>query len=209
MPVISVSITEEEPVQKALDQLEFSSSCKSSRLDGKQRNLPVQYQRRSSLYNYGKTMEATGQDYCLAEEFIEGQILGCEAMMKDGELVYCLPNNIAAFQSHVPTPVGHSVPYRKPELEPEICRQVKLAIEAVGLDNCPVNCDLICKDDRIYVIEITGRAGATCLPEMVGLYYGINYYEAIVRLAMGMDVRFMFRKDAPHRANLSKILTVG
>ena len=77
----------------------------------------------------------------------------------------------------------------------------------MGLDNCPVNCDLICKDDRIYVIEITGRAGATCLPEMVGLYYGINYYEAIVRLAMGMDVRFMFRKDAPHRANLSKILT--
>ena len=201
-----ICIHSEEDLQKALDQLDFPVVVKAVDLMGS-RGIFRCNTREEAVFYYGKTMEATGQDYCLAEEFIEGQILGCEAMIKDGELVYCLPNNIAAFQSHVPTPVGHSVPYRKPELEPEICRQVKLAIEAVGLDNCPVNCDLICKDDRIYVIEITGRAGATCLPEMVGLYYGINYYEAIVRLAMGMDVRFMFRKDAPHRANLSKILT--
>lgn len=57
----------------------------------------------------------------------------------------------------------------------------------MGLDNCAVNCDLIEKDGKVYVIEITGRAGATCLPETVGLYYGINYYEAIVRLALDME----------------------
>lgn len=130
-------------------------------------------------------MEATRKDYCLVEEFIEGQVLGCEAMIRDGKLLYCLPNNIEAFQSYVPTPIGHSVPYRKQEeLGAEVRHQVELAIKAVGLDNCPVNCELIEKDGKIYVIEITGRAGGTCLPEMVSIYYGINYYEAIVRLAL-------------------------
>ena len=49
----------------------------------------------------------------------------------------------------------------------------------MGLDNCPVNCDLMEKDGKIYVIEITGRAGATCLPEIVSLLYDVNYYEVI------------------------------
>ena len=110
-------------------------------------------------------------------------------------------------QSYVPTPVGHSVPYRKQDsLGPEVERQVRLAIQAVGLDNCPVNCDLIEKDGEIYVIEITGRAGGTCLPEMVGLYYGIDYYEAIARLALDMSPEKMFAGIAPHTANLTRTL---
>lgn len=201
-----ICIHSREELDKALDELTFPVVLKAVDLMGS-RGIFRCNNREEAIFYYPQTMDATAKDYCLIEEFIEGEILGCEAMISDGELVYCLPNNIDAFQSHVPTPVGHSVPYRKPELEPEICHQVKLAIQAIGLDNCPVNCDLIRKDDRIYVIEITGRAGATCLPEMVGLYYGINYYEAIVKLAMGMEVRSMFREDMPHRANLSKILT--
>ena len=52
------------------------------------------------------------------------------------------------------------VPYKKQnELGREVEDQVKLAIRAAGLDNCPVNCDLIEKNGKIYVIEITGRAG--------------------------------------------------
>ena len=82
-----------------------------------------------------------------------------------------------------------------------------LAIQAVGLDNCAVNCDLIEKDGNIYVIEITGRAGATCLPETVGLYYGINYYEAIVRLAMDMEPEKLFAGYKPRQSSLSRILT--
>ena len=199
-----ICIHSEEDLQKALDQLDFPVVVKAVDLMGS-RGIFRCNTREEAVFYYGKTMEATGQDYCLAEEFIEGQILGCEAMMKDGELVYCLPNNIAAFQSHVPTPVGHSVPYRKPELEPEICRQVKLAIEAVGLDNCPVNCDLIHKEGKVYVIEITGRAGATCLPEQIGLYYGINYYEAIIRLAMDMEVESLFAQP-PCTASISHTL---
>ena len=57
------------------------------------------------------------------------------------------------------------------------------------------------------MIEITGRAGGTCLPEMVSIYYGINYYEAIVRLALGMDVEdaCSAAKHVRAVANLSRI----
>ena len=158
--------------------------------------------------HYADTMTATGKDYCLLEEFIEGEMLGCEAMICDGELLYCLPNNIENYPGFVPTPIGHSIPYRKQEiLGEEVRRQVILALNALGMDNCPVNCDLMEKDGKIYVIEITGRAGGNCLPEIAGLYYGINYYEAIVRLAMDMDVKNLCAGKSLRPAVLSHIFT--
>ena len=195
-----------EELEEALEKLKFPVVLKAVDLMGS-RGIFRCNTREETFFYYNKTMEATRKDYCLVEEFIEGQVLGCEAMIRDGKLLYCLPNNIEAFQSYVPTPIGHSVPYRKQEeLGAEVRHQVELAIKAVGLDNCPVNCDLIEKDGKIYVIEITGRAGGTCLPEMVSIYYGINYYEAIVRLALGMDVEEMFRGKTSGVANLSRTL---
>ena len=156
---------------------------------------------------YWDTMAATGKDYCLVEECIEGKLMGCEALMENGKLLYCLPNNTLAFESAVSTPIGHSVPYENQDaLGEEVKRQVCLAIKALGLDNCPVNCDLMEKDGKIYVIEITGRAGATCLPEIVSLLYDVNYYEVIARLALGMPVAPFFEKKGKWRAVLARTL---
>lgn len=157
--------------------------------------------------NYGKTMEATGKDYCLLEEFIEGEIFGVEAMIQDGRVVYMLPNNIEAFQSTTPTPVGHSVPFKElDELGEQIEEQTKKAISSLGLDDCPVNCDFIKKDGKVYVIELTGRSGATGLSEMVGIYYGIDYYELIVKLALGESVMEYFSRQKRVTPNLAHTL---
>lgn len=194
-------------LENAMDNLCFPVIVKAVDLMGS-RGIYRCGTREEARVHYKEAMSETKKDYCLIEEFIEGRILGCEAMVCDGELLYCLPNNIDAYESHVPTPVGHSVPYKKQELlGAEVQRQTALAVKAVGLDNCPVNCDLIEKDNQIYVIEITGRAGATCLPEMVSLYFGIDYYEAIVRLALGMQPQEIFKGNLPCCPNLSKILT--
>lgn len=194
-------------LEEALERMDFPLVVKAVDLMGS-RGIYRCDTPEEVFVNYDKTMEESGQDYCLLEEYIEGQLLGCEAMMWNGELLYCLPDNTETWESHVPTPVGHSVPYRKQEsLGAEVERQVRLAIKATGIDNCPVNCDLIEKDGKIYVIEITGRAGGTCLPEMVGLYYGINYYETIVRAALDMEPEKMFTGAAPFTPNLSHTLT--
>ena len=202
-----ICIRNREELAEALEKLDFPVVIKAVDLMGSRGIFRCDTSEQAFSF-YEKTMEATGKDYCLVEEFIEGEPFGCEAMMSEGRLLYCLPNNIDAFQSYVPTPVGHSVPWKKQDsLGEEAKHQVKLAICAVGLDNCAVNCDLIEKDGKVYVIEITGRAGATCLPETVGLYYGINYYEAIVRLALDMEPEKLFTKPYPGKASLSKILT--
>lgn len=158
--------------------------------------------------NYPKTMEATRKDYCLLEEFIVGEIFGVESMIEQGKILYMLPNNIEAFISTTPTPVGHSVPYKHMDtLGEQIFEQTEKAIRALGLDNCPVNCDFIRREDKVYVIELTGRSGATGLSEMVSIYYNIPYYDCIAKLAMGEPVSTYFENNAHAVSNLSHTLT--
>ncbi|MDO4647473.1 MAG: ATP-grasp domain-containing protein [Eubacteriales bacterium] len=157
--------------------------------------------------NYKKTMEATGKDYCLIEEFIQGTVFGAEAMVQNGKMVFCMIDNTESFESYVPTPVGHSIPFEGgADLERMAAAEVEKAIRAVGLDNCPVNCDLIRKDGKVYVLEVTGRAGATCLPEITGYRYQTDYYEAIVKLALGEEVSVLFANPRTNAACLAKTL---
>ncbi|KAF5034173.1 hypothetical protein DSECCO2_599000 [anaerobic digester metagenome] len=94
------------------------------------------------------------------------------------------------------------------EVIAETKRQCELAIRALALDNCAVNIDLLKTDDgHIYMIELTGRVGATCLPELVALYFGIDYYEMIVKMAMGEDPYPIFtNRSGVLTANASRFL---
>lgn len=204
-----ICVRSREELKEALEKLTFPVILKAVDLMGSRGIFRCNTKEEAYLH-YEDTMAATRKDYCLVEEFIQGKLMGCEALMYQGELLYCLPNNTIAFESAVPTPIGHSIPYENQEcLGEEVKRQVMGAIKAVGLDNCPVNCDLIEKDGKIYVIEITGRAGATCLPELVGLYYGIDYYEVIARMALGMPVAHMFKRSGQWGAVLGQTLFSG
>ena len=71
------------------------------------------------------------------------------------------------------------------DLYEDTTKQVTNAIKALGIDNCAVNVDLIEKDGNAYIIELTGRVGANCLPELTSNYYGINYYEMILATCLG------------------------
>lgn len=201
-----ICIHSQQELEQALEKFPFPIVIKAVDLMGS-RGIFRCDTKEEALGRYKEAMASTKKEYCLVEEFIQGTLMGCEAMVYKGKLLFCLPDNTLAFESNVPTPVGHSVPYDKQEsLGEEVMRQVNLAIKAVGLDNCPVNCDLIEKDGEIYVIEIAGRAGATCLPEIVGEVYGINYYEAIARLALGLPVEDMFKRKVPRKAVMAQTL---
>ena len=175
----------EEELEAALDRLTFPVIIKAVDLMGS-RGIFRCDTREEARENFKKSLEASGKDYCLAEEFITGETFGVEAMIQNGKLLFMLPNQTENFPAAVPTPVGHSVPFRELDrLGEQIREQTEKAVRALGLDNCPVNCDFIKKDGKVYVIELTGRSGATGLSELTGIYYGINYYEAIVKLALG------------------------
>lgn len=197
-------IHNEEELESAMEKMNFPVIIKAVDLMGSlgiyRSDTPSEARK-----NFKRTLRLSRKDYCLIEEFIVGEIFGCEAMMQNGKLLYFLPNNIEAFQGETQMPIGHSVPYTYQHLVPEIKTQVTKAIAALGLDNCPINCDLIRRGDQVFIIEMTGRSGANGIAEMVSLYYDIDYYEVILRLSLGEDVSAYFKEPRVPRANLTHI----
>lgn len=147
---------------------------------------------------------ATRKDYYIVEEFIEGSEFGAQAFIYDGELKFVLPHGDYVFMGDTGVPVGHFAPFElTEEQQKDVYEQTRLAVEAMGLDNCAINADFIMKDGKTYVLEIGGRSGATCLAELVSIYYGFDYYEKIVQAAMGEDPVFELKQAVP---NASKLL---
>ena len=136
-------------------------------------------------------LENTRSNYFIVEEFIDGEEFGAQAFVRNGEIQFILPHGDYIFKGDTGVPIGHYAPY---DLDPEALedtkKQLRLAIKAMGLDNCAINADFIRKDGRTYVLEIGGRSGATCLAELVSIYYGYDYYEKILLTALGESVDF-------------------
>lgn len=148
---------------------------------------------------YKIVRENTGKEYFIVEEFLEGEEFGAQAFVYQGEVRFILPHGDYVFQGDTGVPIGHWAPY---ELEKKIVEdageQLVKAVQAMGLDNCALNADFILVDGKTYVLEIGGRAGATCLAELVSLYYGYDYYEKIILAALGADVDFESRQSNPN-----------
>ena len=148
--------------------------------------------------------ESTHKDYFLVEEFIEGEEFGAQAFVQDGKVEFILPHGDFVFHGDTGVPVGHFAPYDLPEGVVCDCKeQLIKAVQAMGLDNCAINADFILKDGKTYVLELGGRSGATCLAELVSIYYGFDYYEKLIRVALGEKVSFASDQAVP---NVSKLL---
>ncbi len=191
-----VLVRNERDLERAMKKLRFPLIVKAvDQMGG--RGIFVSRTPEDVVRNYQKTMAVTGKNYCLVEEYITGELFGVEGMMRGGKPLFLLPNNTETFFTGTSVPIGHSIPFsHSGEIYEKAVAEVKKAVKATGLDNTPVNCDCILSGGDVYIVEITGRCGATGLAEMVGLHFGINYYEAIVKLAMGIDVSGMFQNIA-------------
>lgn len=145
----------------------------------------------------------TRTDHFIVEEFIEGKEFGAQAFVQNGKLKFALPHGDYVFQGDTGVPIGHFAPY---ELSPEVIadaeEQLEKAIQAMGLNNCAINADFILKDDKTYVLELGGRSGATCLAELVSIYYGYDYYEKLIRAALGEEVEFPQDQAVPNASML-------
>ena len=146
----------------------------------------------------------TKLDYYIVEEYIEGEEFGAQAFIRDGKIQFILPHGDYVFHGDTGVPVGHFAPYDlKPEVIEDAKKQLTKAALAMGLNNCAINADFILSNDKVYVLELGGRSGATCLAELVSIYYGYNYYEKMIRVALGQKVSFESSQAVP---NASKLL---
>ncbi|WP_071460923.1 ATP-grasp domain-containing protein [Bacillus massilinigeriensis] len=200
-------VSTEEELSQCLQNLMLPVIIKATDLQGS-KGIYIAHTEEEAYEGYRNTMHDTKRDYCIIEEFIEGWEYGAQSFIYNGEILFVLPHGDETFMSHTAIPVGHYVPI---ECSEDILQQteecIRNAIKALGLDNCAVNVDLIVKDEKVYIIELTGRVGANCLPELVSINYGINYYEMISAMAVGEDPRLIWEKrDKEPNVGLAKML---
>jgi biotin carboxylase len=201
-----MKIQNKQELEQALQKLTFPVVLKAVDLMGS-RGIYRCDTREEALANYEKVRENTKQDYCLAEEFLTGLLFGAEGMLTDGKLTYLLPYGTDIYhESTIATSIGHFTPYLL-EYQKEIEETLTKALLGAGVKTTPFNCDLMLKDGRVYLIEINGRAGASCLSETVGIYYGVNYYEILCRQAIGESVDPYFQRKEQGTASISRMLT--
>ena len=138
-----------------------------------------------SAYSY--CMENTDKNYIIAEEFVEGLKIGAEAAVINKEIAFVLPNgDILHRQGKIDIPIGHFSPCQiDKSIENQIEVQIEKIVDAMNLDNCGINLDLIIKNREVFVIEAAARAGGSNIADLVSSAYGVDYYKFIIDLALG------------------------
>ena len=151
------------------------------------------------------TKKATKLDYFIIEEFVEGEEFGAQAFVLDGKIQFILPHGDYVFKGDTGVPVGHYAPYSvSEEVLQDTSIKLKNAIDAMKLNNCAINADFILSNGQVYVLEIGGRSGATCLAELTSIYFDFDYYEKMLQVAIGEKVSFESQSKTP---NASMLLT--
>ncbi len=200
-----------EEIPEVLKDLKFPVMVKAVDLMGSRgisrADTPEEVRR---AFSYA--MNATDRDFCIIEEFIDGTMFGVEAMIGEKELSYCLVLGNDMKGGNPSFPTGHYVPYHPDpsgtEKASERIREVTQKVaDALGYRHCAMDLDCMWKDGEIYVIESTCRAGATCITDTVSIYYGFDYFDAIVAAALGEETKEMFSSpDTPKTPSVTKLL---
>ena len=137
-----------------------------------------------------EALQYSRKDYVIVEEKLSGTEIGVDGLIQNGELLFLAPHHkIVCKRCNKTITAGHQFPYRKsPELMEAIDREIRLAVKAMGFDNCAFNADVFVEGNKVSIIEIGGRCGATCIPELISCCFGFDYYEQLIRLALGKPV---------------------
>lgn len=150
-------------------------------------------------------MKVTAQDYILVEEFIEAEEIGVDGFLdENGSLAAFFPHRKDTYTfAQTTMPVGHRFPMEAEESQLiEIEKQITLAAHALQMRRCPFNADVFVRGNQVWVIEMGGRTGATCIPELISMNQGYDWYEKIIAAAMGQNVSFQGRKNESCMARL-------
>lgn len=193
-------------LNQAVEQIGYPIIIKATDLQGS-RGINIVKQSLELEDAFNNVMSQTKVGYCIVEQFLIGREYGAQAFVYNDEVLFVLPHGDETILCKTAVPVGHYMPYELSDsLKRDTELQVKNAIKALRLNNCAINVDLIEVDGKAYIIELTGRVGANCLPELVSNYFGINYYDMILYTALGEDPRPIFEARKHESATLARMI---
>lgn len=196
-------VTSLEDAEEAADRIGYPVVVKAADSSGS-RGI-VRANRKAELCAaYEEARSVTRKDYVLVEEFIDAGEIGVDGYVNENGKAILFPHDKFTYTADGTTiPIGHSFPYvASDELLWELEVQMNRAVAALGLKNCPLNADVFVKENKVWIIEIGGRTGATCIPELLSIYTGYDWYETIIHAAVGEPVALEPKKKTPCMAKL-------
>ncbi len=150
-------------------------------------------------YAWQEAKKVTKKAYILVEEFIDADEIGVDAFIGEEQIEAFFPHEKFTYTVNGTTmPIGHKFPYHaSKKLMENLKHQIELAVKALGMKNCPLNADVFVKGEQVWLIEVGGRTGATCIPELISIDTGYDWYEKIIRYALGEEAEFQSEEAHP------------
>lgn len=118
-----------------------------------------------------------------AEEFINGQEVGGDAIIMDSKVVF-----IAITTKHLDGFVvtGHSLPSNIPKkAQEQLIDQINLICKKLGYFTGPLNFDAILTDQAVILVEVSARNGGNGIPAVIERATGVDVEVATILLALG------------------------
>ncbi|HUH18902.1 ATP-grasp domain-containing protein [Albibacterium sp.] len=152
-------------------------------------------------FAFNEAFKYTRGKSILVEEYVVGLEFGAQTFSVNGKCEIVLLHNDTISSPPFMIPIGHSLPFThlSDEQKDEAERDIRNAIEALGIKNGPANVDLILDNEskKVKVIEVGARIGATCLPELVTYHSGIDWVGNTIKNAMNLNVDLRFKHQKP------------
>ncbi|MGC5343910.1 ATP-grasp domain-containing protein [Streptomyces sp. DT171] len=131
----------------------------------------------------------SGEGAVLVEEAVEGPEYSWEALVADGEVLF---ENVTAKETTAPPyfvelchRVGHV--FEQP-LADRVTALTRSVLDAIGMRTGLVHLEFKVGPRGPALIEIAVRTPGDYLPDAIGLAYGFDLYEAVIRLSLGMPL---------------------
>lgn len=145
---------------------------------------------------FRSAVDASICGYAIVEDLVVGHEIGVDGYVdKCGEVAFLAPHDKRVLSNgHTDVPVGHLMNAGLVSgllSRTDVAEQVGLTARALAMRGCFFNMDVMLDDEGgAWVIEAGVRAGATCIPEVIGGYFGFDYYDAMLDAALGVDPTF-------------------
>lgn len=140
---------------------------------------------------YQYSMGSTNLNYIIVEKFINGYEIGVDGYIGEDSIFIVPHDKIVYNNGFTNVPIGHVFPYEcNNELDADIKEQIVSTAKALRIKNSFFNADVMICDNKSYILEIGARCGATCIPELISIHYDIDYYELMIKKALGENIQF-------------------
>lgn len=197
-------VTTIDQAKRACDTLGFPVMVKAVDVSGS-RGVTKVAEASELLPAFSEALSSSKTGHFVVERFVDGVEIGVDGFVTDGVIRAIFPHNKTVWKTGgITIPSGHSFPLIADGVTLMAVRNAfEGIVAATGADNCAINADVMVRPDgSVSVLEAGARCGATCIPELINIYSGVDYYEQIIRCALGMACDFTPIRRTPCSASL-------